>query len=77
MVVGIMYWVAWRIVLPRVLGYKLVPRKEALPDGTVVTLVSVFSGLLPIVIDSACSSRTVRCTRVVPSFHMGAIYYGR
>jgi hypothetical protein len=42
MAVGIVYWAAWRIILPRVLGYELVPRKETLQDGTVVKLVSVF-----------------------------------
>jgi L-type amino acid transporter 9 len=40
MTMGVVYWVAWRILLPQVFGYKLIPRKEALPDGTVVTLVS-------------------------------------
>ncbi|KZT38210.1 amino acid transporter [Sistotremastrum suecicum HHB10207 ss-3] len=40
MVVGILYWFGWRILLPRVFGYQLVPYKEALEDGTVVTLFS-------------------------------------
>ncbi|KAG1788728.1 amino acid transporter [Suillus plorans] len=38
---GGLYWVVWRIVLPKVFGYSLVPRKETLDDGTVVTVVSV------------------------------------
>ncbi|KAI8974815.1 amino acid transporter [Trametes punicea] len=39
MVAGVLYWAAWRIV-PRWFGYELVPRKETLSDGTVVTLFS-------------------------------------
>ena len=39
MFVGVAYWAGWRILLPRVFGYELVPRKEKLEDGTVVTLV--------------------------------------
>ncbi|KAH8115358.1 high affinity methionine permease [Phellopilus nigrolimitatus] len=35
---GIAYWAVWRIVLPRVFGYELVPTKETLGDGTVVTV---------------------------------------
>ncbi|KAI0685729.1 amino acid transporter [Cytidiella melzeri] len=38
MVTGIIYWAGWRIVLPKVFGYELIPRKERLPDGTVITL---------------------------------------
>ncbi|KAG1796914.1 uncharacterized protein BJ212DRAFT_408460 [Suillus subaureus] len=41
MFAGVLYWAAWRIVLPKVFGYELVPRKERLDDGTVVTVVSV------------------------------------
>ncbi|KAI0045635.1 amino acid transporter [Auriscalpium vulgare] len=37
---GVAYWAVWRIVLPRVFGYELVPRKEVLKDGTYVTLFS-------------------------------------
>ncbi|KAG9221546.1 hypothetical protein CCMSSC00406_0009369 [Pleurotus cornucopiae] len=40
MLLGVVYWAVWRVVLPRVFGYNLVPRKEALDDGTVVTLFS-------------------------------------
>ncbi|KAF8955657.1 amino acid transporter [Flammula alnicola] len=40
MVVGVLYWAAWRIVLPKILGYELVPRKEVLEDGTVVNVFS-------------------------------------
>ena len=39
MSVGVGYWAVWRILLPKVFGYELVPRKETLDDGTVVTLV--------------------------------------
>ncbi|KAI0037186.1 amino acid transporter [Vararia minispora EC-137] len=38
MVFGVVYWAAWRVVLPRVLGRELVPRKEVLEDGTVVNV---------------------------------------
>ncbi|KAG1847944.1 amino acid transporter [Suillus tomentosus] len=41
MFVGVLYWFAWRIMLPKVFGYELVPRKEILDDGTFVTVVSV------------------------------------
>ncbi|KAG2105845.1 amino acid transporter [Suillus discolor] len=37
---GGLYWAVWRIVLPKVFGYSLVPRKETLDDGTVVTVFS-------------------------------------
>ncbi|KIJ63366.1 hypothetical protein HYDPIDRAFT_29618 [Hydnomerulius pinastri MD-312] len=40
MVVGVLYWAGWRILLPKVFGYELIPRKEALEDGTIVTLFS-------------------------------------
>ncbi|OBZ67883.1 High-affinity methionine permease [Grifola frondosa] len=39
MAFGVLYWAAWRIV-PGWFGYELVPRKETLQDGTVVTLFS-------------------------------------
>ncbi|EIW82051.1 amino acid transporter [Coniophora puteana RWD-64-598 SS2] len=38
MLAGVAYWAAWRIILPRVFGYELVPRKDKLEDGTVVTV---------------------------------------
>jgi len=41
MVVGVLYWAAWRIILPKIFGYEFVPRKETLDDGTVVTVVSI------------------------------------
>jgi hypothetical protein len=41
MLVGIVYWAIWRILLPRVLHRELVPKKEVLEDGTVVTVVRV------------------------------------
>ncbi|KAJ8514783.1 hypothetical protein ONZ45_g7728 [Pleurotus djamor] len=37
---GVFYWATWRVILPKVFGYELVPRKEVLEDGTVVTLFS-------------------------------------
>ncbi|KAJ7274122.1 amino acid transporter [Mycena rebaudengoi] len=40
MIVGVLYWAVWRILLPRWFGYSLVPRKEELSDGTIVTLFS-------------------------------------
>ncbi|KAK7685505.1 hypothetical protein QCA50_011369 [Cerrena zonata] len=40
LLLGILYWAGWRILLPRVFGYELVPRKETLDDGTVITLFS-------------------------------------
>ncbi|KAF8129240.1 amino acid transporter [Boletus edulis] len=40
MFVGFGYWAAWRVLLPKVFGYELVPHKEKLEDGTVVTLFS-------------------------------------
>ncbi|KAJ7741342.1 high affinity methionine permease [Mycena metata] len=40
MVFGVLYWAVWRVILPRLFGYRLVPRKEQLADGTFVTLVS-------------------------------------
>jgi L-type amino acid transporter 9 len=39
MLAGVAYWAVWRVVLPRVFGYALVPRKEVLEDGTVVNVV--------------------------------------
>ncbi|KAI6027038.1 amino acid transporter [Pisolithus marmoratus] len=38
---GVAYWAGWRVLLPRVFGYELVPRKEVLEDGTFVTVVRV------------------------------------
>ncbi|KAJ7439224.1 amino acid transporter [Mycena latifolia] len=42
MLLGILYWAMWRVVLPRVFGYVLAPRKEQLSDGTFVTVVCSF-----------------------------------
>ena len=39
MFVGVAYWAGWRILLPKVFGYELVPHKEKLKDGTMVTTV--------------------------------------
>ena len=33
------YWAVWRILLPKLFGYELVPEKQKLKDGTVVALV--------------------------------------
>lgn len=43
MLAGVIYWAVWRIVLPKVFGYELVPRKEVLEDGTVVNMVGYIS----------------------------------
>ncbi|KAF9010789.1 amino acid transporter [Cyathus striatus] len=40
MLAGVIYWAAWRVFFPKVLGYELIPRKEKLDDGTVVTMFS-------------------------------------
>ncbi|KAL6306435.1 high affinity methionine permease [Sparassis latifolia] len=39
MLFGVFYWAMWRVV-PRWFGYKFVPRKDTLADGTVLTLFS-------------------------------------
>ena len=39
MALGIIYWVVWRIVLPKIFGYELVLNKVVLDDGTVVNVV--------------------------------------
>ena len=41
MALGVLYWAAWRVFLPRIFHYQLVTAKETLNDGTVVTVVSV------------------------------------
>ncbi len=38
---GVIYWALWRVV-PKWFGYKFVPRKETLSDGTVVAVVCLF-----------------------------------
>jgi solute carrier family 7 (L-type amino acid transporter), member 9/15 len=43
-VFGALYWTIWQLVLPYVFKFRLVPRKEVLEDGTVVTLVSQLTG---------------------------------
>lgn len=40
LMVGVLYWAVWKLVLPHLFKFRLVPRKEVLKDGTVVTLVS-------------------------------------
>lgn len=45
MLVGVLYWAAWRVLLPKIFGYTLVPKKQVLEDGTVVNVVRISSGL--------------------------------
>ena len=47
MLTGVVYWAVWRILLPKLFGYTLVPRKQVLEDGTVVNVVCVrrYSGV--------------------------------
>ena len=40
MFAGVFWWAGWQLVLPKVFGYELVPHKETLDDGTVITSVS-------------------------------------
>jgi hypothetical protein len=44
LVFGVLYWAVWQLALPYVFKFRLVPRKEVLEDGTVVTLVSQLTG---------------------------------
>jgi len=37
---GVLYWAVWQLVLPYIFKFRLVPMKEILEDGTVVTMVS-------------------------------------
>ena len=39
MAFGVIYWAVWRVVLPKIFGYELVPNKVVLDDGTVVNVV--------------------------------------
>ena len=41
MVFSVFYWATWWVILPRLFKYKLVPVKDKLSDGTVVTIVGV------------------------------------
>ena len=36
---GVIYWAVWRVVLPKIFAYDLVPNKVVLDDGTVVNVV--------------------------------------
>ena len=36
---GVFYWATWRIILPNLGKYELVPEKQILEDGTVVMIV--------------------------------------
>jgi len=40
LMLGVLYWAIWKLVLPYIFKFHLVPRKEVLRDGTVVTLFS-------------------------------------
>ena len=40
MVFSVIYWGTWWVVLPKLFRYTLVPVKDKLSDGTVVTIVS-------------------------------------
>ena len=42
MLLGVIYWGVWRVVLPKMFGYELVPNKVVLDDGTVVVVVRFF-----------------------------------
>jgi solute carrier family 7 (L-type amino acid transporter), member 9/15 len=44
---GIIYWAVWRVVLPKIFGYELVPNKVVLDDGTVVNVVRSLSVIIP------------------------------
>jgi len=37
---GVIYWAVWRIVLPKIFGYELIPTKVVLGDGTIVNVFS-------------------------------------
>ncbi|KAH8082804.1 amino acid transporter [Cristinia sonorae] len=37
-VFSILYWAGWSVVIPKLFGYKLIPGKEILDDGTVLTV---------------------------------------
>ena len=39
MALGVIYWAVWRVVLPKIFGYELVPKKVVLDDGTAVNVV--------------------------------------
>ena len=39
MVLSVVYWGVWRVVLPWLFKYELVPEKTILKDGTIVTVV--------------------------------------
>ena len=43
MAFGVIYWAVWRVVLPKIFGYELVPNKVVLVDGTVVNVVRSLS----------------------------------
>ena len=60
---GVLYWTIWQLVLPYVFKFRLVPRKEVLEDGTVVTLVSRLSGFC---MGSLPSGQGLTMTSVLP-----------
>ena len=42
MILGVIFWAVWRVVLPKIFIYELVPKKVVLEEGTVVVVVSSF-----------------------------------
>ncbi|KAI0090101.1 amino acid transporter [Irpex rosettiformis] len=38
LVFGVLYWFVWQVALPKIFSYTLVPGKDVLADGTVVTV---------------------------------------
>ena len=47
MILGVVYWAVWRVILPKIFGYELVPNKVVLKDGTIVNVVRSFSFYQP------------------------------
>jgi hypothetical protein len=87
---GAFYWAAWRIILPKLGNYKLIPGKETLNDGTVVTIVRthlrVFSAPLMLCYSSlmknwtSASSHSVTqylfCNFMASGYHLGLLCNG-
>ena len=42
MILGVIFWAVWRVVLPKIFRYELVPKKVVLKEGTVVVVVNSF-----------------------------------
>ena len=58
---GVIFWAVWRVILPKIFKYELVPNKVILDDGTVVNVVRV----IIFAVQDSDSSLTVLCF----SFH--------